>query len=1201
MDLIFLKSNKIWADFHRAHNFTALTLAIRGGYAWHAIVGIVVNGMLEDNSEKVGLSRINAAYFSHMKYLLTGLLLVFVASCAHAQVVINEICAANGDVNYDPDFFNFPSWVELHNTNSSPVDINGYYLSDSADEPTRWQISGSTIIPANGFLIIWCDEEASGLHSNFSLDSDGEEVILSAPDGQLVDKIIFPRQYLNTSYGRTGTEGTEWNYILTPTPAASNSDDTGTIRLDRPDITPLAGQYASAQTVTLTHSDPAAEIRYTVDGSEPTSTSTLYSAPFTVTSTTSVKAKAFKASSIPSNTRASTFIINEHQSNLPVIALSTNPAYLNDNTIGIYVQGTNGIPGRGTNFPANWNHNWWRHFHMEYFSPDGERKFGESVDIRIHGGHSRTRPQKSFSVKARDKYGKKTISFNPFPNRDYESFGGLLLRNSGNDWDLTMFRDALMHNLLIGDMDVDYQDYQPAAVYINGQYWGILNVRERIDGDYFESNYDATDIDLLEGGGDPQEGTSDKYNVYMDSLVRRVQINNPETFAFIDRNIDVQEYINYQIANIYYGNVDWPGNNVTYWRPRHSGGKFRWVLWDMDYGFHLSDGHTSPTFPALEWATDPDNTEGLNKEWSTRHFRTLLQNPVFRNRFIQTMTTAIQTTFDPDRVIAGINDFQEHIRDEISHHQARWNNPANWEQHVQKLRDFAVARNGYMLTHTREFFGLDEQVNIDVTIAENGGGGFRLNGVHYVQNESGMKFFKNVLFRIEAEPLPGYAFKEWTMTGRTHVRTPLVPKEDMWKYFDQSGEPTGDWKSNAFDDSHWSSGQAQLGYGESDEKTVVGYGPDRNNKYITTYFRKTFNISSISNLEDVTAHVVFDDGVAVYINGIEVYRNNLPGGDLTPLTFAPRSYSPENFFHFFAIDKGLLHEGSNTIAVEVHQNEPTSSDLSFDLYLEGSIVGEVTTVTVTDAIFTGVAWGDVSITVAYEALPARTGIVINEFCATASDQTDDVGEPTDWIELYNSSENTIDIGGLYVTDDLGNKKKFRIPENSESTLMDPGTYLLLWADEEPEQGPLHIDIKLSSNGEAIGLYDEVGSELITLDEVVYGAVADFESFARIPNCSGPFTKTETLSPGAENPLISSVVGEKLVASIHPNPASDRIHVNSLRGVPRASIVDMLGRIIRQFDRVGPDESLDVAELNPGVYFITFREGGNSQTFRFFKK
>ena len=148
---------------------------------------------------------------------------------------------------------------------------------------------------------------------------------------------------------------------------------------------------------------------------------------------------------------------------------------------------------------------------------------------------------------------------------------------------------------------------------------------------------------------------------------------------------------------------------------------------------------------------------------------------------------------------------------------------------------------------------------------------------------------------------------------------------------------------------------------------------------------------------------------------------------------------------------------------------------------------------------------------------------------------------------------------------------------------------------------LRLDFELSSNGEAIGLYDEVGGELVTLDEAVYRAIDDFESYARIPNGSGPFTKTEILSPGAENPVISSVSDEKFIASIYPNPAGERIWVNVQRGVPSARVIDMMGRTVKQFDRVSTRESLDVMELTTGIYFILIREGPDPQVLRFVKK
>jgi hypothetical protein len=241
-------------------------------------------------------------------------------------------------------------------------------------------------------------------------------------------------------------------------------------------------------------------------------------------------------------------------------------------------------------------------------------------------------------------------------------------------------------------MDVDYQAYQPAVLYLNGQYWGIQNMREKIDADFIESNYGIKkeDIDLLEGNGSVIEGSNGTYNNYITQL-QQMDRSTQQAFDYISSQIDVQEFINYTIAQVYFANTDWPGNNIKYWREKSPNGKFRWLLFDTDFGFGLYSGSSYPTHPTLDFATDPTKNEWPNPAWSTLHLRLLLQNPMFKDRFVQTFMTAIHTTFSPDRVNQYINTIQQQIAPEIVRHKQRWGGDlSGWNWEVNRLRSFVL-------------------------------------------------------------------------------------------------------------------------------------------------------------------------------------------------------------------------------------------------------------------------------------------------------------------------------------------------------------------------------------------------------------------------------------------------------------------------------------------------------------------------------
>ncbi len=1107
----------------------------------------------------------------------------------HAQVVINEVCPTNGDINYDPQFYNFSGWIELYNKGNSAVNVGGYFLSNDPVNKFMWQVPGGTTIGAKGYLLIWCDEKYTDLHTNFKLDADGEEVFLSSASSSLVDNMVFPNQYVNISFGRTSDGATSLGYLSKVTPGAANSYDNATEVLADVVFAKEAGRYSGTQSLSLSHPQTGITIRYTLNGVEPTITSTQYSSAFSINSTTTLKAKAFKAGKLPSNAVSKTYFINEHAFTIPVVSLSTNPTYLWDNTIGIYTDGTNGTYGNCTSTPMNWNQDWSRHAVFEYFETSGTKKFDQSLDIRIGGACSRGFPQKTFAVKPRDKYGSNTLNQQLFPSKEIYKFGSFNLNNSGNDFNTTMFRDALLQSLAVDGMDIDYMAYQPSVLYLNGAYWGIQNLREKIDGDYIKSNFgvDKDDVDLIETYENAIEGTPDAYLSYKDSL-QIIDLNDPASFDFIDKHIDVQEYINYLVTEIYYANTDWPGNNIKFWRQRSTNGKFRWILWDLDFGFGLYNwSNSSSSHPTLYFATDPNSGVGWpNPDWSTLHIRLVLQNPVFRSRFIQTMLTAINTTFKPAHVIDVIDSFQFRIAAEMPYHKQRWGGTMDdWNYEVQRMRDFATERNPYMVQHTADFFGLSNKINITVQANPINASAFTFNGV--TTDDVDVTYFKGIPYNLKSEANRGFVFKEWRITKQESTQVQMITKGETWKYFDQGSLPSANWQTEAFNDGTWQQGPAQLGYGDGDESTIVSYGPDAGNKYITTYFRKSFSVADTVGLGDLSASIQIDDGAVVYVNGLEVYRNNMPAGTIDFSTLAVQGAVSETEFNPFVIPKGVVKPGQNSVAVEIHQSSGASSDISFDFDLSGILTGSITQTTSTIPTLADTAYSDILIEAMFDEVPVSNyNIVINEFNATSSGLKDEAGETEDWIELFNAGSEEVNLNGLYLTDNFSDKTKFKITESIVGEmLLAPGEYKVFFADQQPEQGSSHLNFKLSSDGEQVGLYFEEGESILMYDTTKFGFQKNDYSSARIPNGSGPFKATIAMTPGSENRFEEIT---PLVVGLYPNPVMDnQLTIVSEDGISAITIFDLMGKRIHHYDLEIKETKVTVAmnDLLPGLFIV----------------
>lgn len=1130
-----------------------------------------------------------------------AVLLLFIVSTSSAQVVLNEICPANADLIYDPNFYNYTPWVELYNAGSSAVAVGGYYLSDDENDPLKWRVPAGTSIPAKGFLLIWCDDENTGRHTNFSLDSEGEDVVFSNGSGLLLDKISYPKQFTNISYGRI-TNGTgAWAYLSVPTSGSGNDATTASKQLTKPTFSVSGGRYSSTIQVSLTHTNSAAEIRYTTDGSEPTINSTKFSTPIPVGQTKTLKAKAFLTGFLPGETETQTYFINEHTFSLPVVSISTRPDYLYDNTIGIYIEGTNGVSGYCNGNPVNWNRDWSRHAVFEYYDKDGTRLFNQSVDIRIGGNCSRNQAQKSFAIKARDKYGSNIMNYKFFEGKSVNQFGGLMLRNSGNDFNVTMFRDAFMQALPVGQMDVDYMDYQPAILYLNGEYMGIQNIREKIDADFIESNFsvDKDDLDLIETYENALEGSSAAYVNYKNTL-SGMNRTTQAAYNYIDQNIDVQEFINYLVSEIYFANTDWPGNNMKFWRDASVNGKFRWILWDTDFGFALYQDASWPTHPTLNFATATNGPDWPNPPWSTQHIRMLLENPIFRERFIQTMNTALNTTFQPDRVISIINQFQSRIATEMPYHRQRWwGDMDGWNYEVQRLRDFATARNTFMRQHMADFFGLSGTVNISTEVKQ-GEGKLRMNEVTADGNTT-QPYFRNLPVKMEPVPALGYAFKEWKIRKTESESISLIQSGATWKYFDQGNNVPVDWNTPAFSDAGWAQGAAQLGYGEGDEQTVVSFGGNSSNKFVTTYFRKSFSIADTVGLVHLTGSILVDDGALIYLNGVEMTRTNMPGGAISYSTLALDG-TIEGAYTAFTIPKGLIKPGSNVLAVEVHQISQSSSDLSFDLLLNTVRLGDGTVETSTVPIQLDTAFTDISYEAYFE--PSGTiinGIVINEISTSPSDLLDNAGEAEDWIELYNASAQSVNLAGLYLTDNLNNRTKHQLlAGEGDEMMLQPGAYKMLWADEDLSQGADHLDFKLSADGEAVGLYQVMGENIHKIDEYVFNAQLYEGSFSRIPNATGPFIFTTVSTPAVMNEIITGIEQEDLLVSVYPNPVKDYLYVDSPYPIQQLVLSDCLGRSIQSFSNVR-QQQLSLINYPPGIYILRLKSGNRLKTLKIIKE
>lgn len=1072
--------------------------------------------------------------------------------------------------------YNYSMWVELYNPEDKAISLRSCYFTDDLSQPQKWA-PAVTAIPAQSYKTYWFERPDQSGHANFKLDPEGGTLYLLNSKGEIIDSVKYPRQYRNISYGRLTDGGDDWVYFIEPSSAASNNGkEWGSQRCTNPVFQLEGGFYSGSQN--LIFETPAANdtIYYTRNGAEPTRQSTRYAPGRTIqiVSSTCIRAKTFSAGKIPSDVVSNTYLINERKSGLPVVSIATDPKNLTDPTIGIYVEGTNGITGNCYDRKANWNRDWDRPANFELFDANRQLCLNQELDIAISGGCSRTfNPQKSLKISPRKKFGDNHLRYDFFSSKPKNRYKDIQIRNSGNDFSNTMMRDAFMQSLITNRMDIDHQAYEPAVCYINGKYYGIQNLRERTSKDFIYSNYglDEEDFDLL----DHEELSATAFKT-LTNLINQSTITSSSGYRQIENIMDVNNYIQYMIAETYYGNTDWPHNNMKVWKKKE-GGKWRWILFDTDFGFELVEGYNHNT---LEHAINSDAT-------IAQMLRRLLLNETFKNKFIDQYSIHLSSTFKPERVSHILDSISGKIRNEIPYHKSRWGQGNNFDWDIERMRTFGNYRANKMLEFVSNRFlnsAPIRTVKIQSNIPE---AYYTFNGEEIADNSILLKSFENRDIKIEAKNIRGYNFKHWELI-KDAESVYLLNMGSNWKYWDRYGTPSPDWNKPTYTDNTWSSGLAQLGYGNKGEITQIGYGSDAQNKYPTAYFRTTFTVTDIDKKDDFIATVFVDDGAVVYVNGIEIGRVNLHSGaiDFNTYTIDFNDGITANF----NIPKALLHEGENLIAAEVHQTNATSSDLIFNMSVQCQDYNAKNSTTTRQRIYAAKLSDNIILRAIYEKngetpIDERPEIYINEIVANNKLYPDEYGDFDDYIELYNASDEDINIGGWFISDTPANPALYQFPDNKpeETTITGKGR-IIVWADKQPDQGALHAFFNLSKESETVILSRmNEDSKIIVVDSITYPNMSNGMSYSRNPDGSDNWVvQAPTFNEPNSKP--SSLDEIEAKAEVYPTYVQDQFYVKNAAG-ETVRIYDLTGNMLHRQKIAYQLETIQASHLRAGMYIV----------------
>jgi hypothetical protein len=689
----------------------------------------------------------------------------------NGELIINEFMQSNIDGIMD-DLNDFPdSWVELYNSGNTAVNLKDYKIGTKKKVANAWQLPDKMVGPGQ-YVIIYCDkagedEGVSALHTNFRLESSKKSSLFLFKGDDTIDKIedFAAQPAPNIAFGRNTDGSDEWGYQLEPTPGKANTGKTCKAEdiLGEPVFSIKGCVMSTKETITLMLTLPdgspeGTEIRYTLDGSEPTKNSQLYQSQLSFNTNKIVRAKLFCDGKLSPRSTTHSYLFHGRDITLPVISINTDNRYFNDSKIGIYSD------NKASDGKKNYEHNWRRPMNIEFFMKDmNASTLNQLIEARVCGGATRGAARKSMAIYANKRFGEKRFNYEFFPDQKpgLKDFKSLMLRNAGNDFDYLYMRDAIIQRNVGSHLDIDWQAWQPAIVYINGQYRGMLNIRERSNEDNIYTNYNGLeDLDMFENWGELKEGTWDNYNAF------KVFYNeHGHTMAEFEQWMDCMEFLNLMAANLYYNNVDFPGNNIVMWRPTAEGGRWRWIMKDTDYTMGLYS-QCAANYKILEWLYNPNYDSGLN--WgangydSTRLFRRLMEDADFNREFIDHCAIYMGDFLNEKGTRAVWDPMYNMIKTEYTYHRNLINQWwPNYNDELRNARNWLSQRTNHFYQQLADYYKLGTPTPLVINKDASEEVKTYVNGIEIKDGYFDGKFFEGRKLTVEGKAGEGREVKGW--------------------------------------------------------------------------------------------------------------------------------------------------------------------------------------------------------------------------------------------------------------------------------------------------------------------------------------------------------------------------------------------------------------------------------------------------------
>jgi len=588
-------------------------------------------------------------------------------------------------------------WIELQNRGTGAFQAEGLTLTDENPEKASFTFPQKSI-PAGGRLMVYAGQQsAKGLAAGFEFRKSAA-LCIRGKDGELLDYVSLGDIPSGMSKGRDGS-GPAWLFYRTPTPGSANGNGLASVNM-APIASIPSGQYDGIESLKVEFFADG-DIYYTTDGSAPTTQSKKYTGAFNLTKTTVIRTMAVKNGSIGSPVTSWTYLVNEGHT-LDVMSMTSAPAGLFSESTGIYSNGghilrPNGQEeGPGIPYPyiqANFWRKWVRQCNLTFMPKDAQ---GFSVDCgtSIFGGYSRINAKKSFKFKFKRKYGAGKLHYKLFDNRDFSDFDCIVMRTGGQDAYYTLIKDDLASYLM--DDLLDVMASRATVFYINGEYYGIYWLREKVNRHFIASHYNipTEGIDIIQGNCHLEHGSIKQWNAFFNFATTH-DLSTKENYQYMKDHMDLQSYADWVIAEAYIGNKD--AGNVRVFKSPNLDDKWHWLLYDVDLGL------ISPRNDGCFLYLKPQS----QKICSTDIIRALLKNKEFRALFLDRLEYQMHNVWNREHMNEAIDMFVEQIDGEVERNNNRWQNTyKGWQGRIEGLRKFANERQAYL----REVFSTDPYI-----------------------------------------------------------------------------------------------------------------------------------------------------------------------------------------------------------------------------------------------------------------------------------------------------------------------------------------------------------------------------------------------------------------------------------------------------------------------------------------------------------